>query len=512
MSRVALGLKNTKVSFTFYLALLALTFFSRKIFIDSLGVDVMGLNSAITNILNIMNLSELGVGTAIATSLYQPLFDKSTSKISDILSILGYFYRLIGYVVIAIGVILLICIPFLFDGETVSMPWVYIAFGSFFIVNLVPYFISYQQAILTADQRHYEISSATNILVAIKVVIQIVLLKVFGFDYISWLIMEILFAFILGLWLVFRVKKVYPWLNVSYIRGKQCRQNYPEIFKKSRQIIPHRISGAVLMQTDNILLLILASLETVTYYTNYSMLMTKAVDLVAATSQGLLAGVGNLIAEGNMDSVKKLFWEFNALFLLISSIVAIGLYYISSNFIVLWLGSEFVLGDYVVLAFSLNSFLLIMRIPLVFFTNGYALFKDIWAPICEMILNLVISYFLGLKFGILGILLGTVVSLTFIQIWKPYFFYREIFKESVFGYWKEISKYIFVIALSWGVIHYIFRYTDFNFDMTTFVGLILNSILITIVCLVMIIGVLYHISNGMKDVTDRVLLIIFKRS
>ena len=510
MSRVASGIKNTKVSLVFYLALLALTFFSRKIFIDSLGVDVMGLNSAITNILNILNLSELGVGTAIATSLYQPLFDKSNSKINDILSILGYFYRIIGYVVIAIGVVMLFCIPFIFDGDSISLPWVYVAFASFFIVNLIPYFISYQQVILTADQRHYEISSSTNIIVALRVIVQIVLLKVFGFSYASWLAMEVLFAFVLGLWLIYRVKKIYPWLDVSFKKGRICKKNYPEIFKKSRQVIPHRISNAVLVQTDNILLLVLTSLETVTYYTNYSMLMTKAVDLVTATSHGLIAGVGNLIAEGNIDSVKKLFWEFNALFVLISSVVAIGLFYISSSFITLWLGSEFILDESIILVLSINSFLLIMRIPLVFFTNGYALFKDVWAPICEVIINLFISYFLGLRLGVLGVMIGTVVSLVFMQIWKPYFFYREIFKESVYGYWKEILKYMFFVMLSFGAIYYIFTCTDWHFDNSSFIGLILNSVYIIVINIMIICGGLYFVSRGMKDIVDRIWGIISK--
>lgn len=511
MSRVALGLKNTKISFLFYFALLLLSFFSRKIFIDTLGVELVGLNTLMTNILSVMNLSELGIGTAVAATMYKPLFDDSKKEISDIVSVLGYVYRIVGYIIIGIGLLILLILPLLLQDKGVSLSWGYIAFGGFFLLNLIPYFISYQQAILSADQRQYEVTAATNILVIVRVSIQIVLLKYFGFGYITWLLIEVVFSLILGLWLVFRVKRLYPWLEVSIDRGKQIKKYYLHIFKAARQIIPHRISGSVLTQTDTIILTILTSLQSVTLYTNYSMLMSKSVTLVSTSFFGLMAGVGSLIAQGNVISVKKLFWEFNAIFLTVGAVFAIGLYYISSPFVSIWLGVEFVLDQWIVLFLTINTFLSIIRIPLVYFVNGYLLFKDTWAPICEIFINLIISFVLAYYLGIVGVMIGTAVSVTFMQIWKPYFFYREIFKESVWRYWSEVSKYIFAIVVAWSLIHFIFVRNGIYMPLDTYIGLIINSASILVIVLVTMIFSLFFFSNGMRDVVGRALSILLKR-
>ncbi len=508
MSRQSFGIKNTKISLIFYVILLILTFFSRKIFIDALGTEIVGLSSAMLNILNIINLSELGVGTAIATTLYKPLYDKDNSKISDIISILGYFYRIIGFVVIGIGVLLLVAMPFLFSDKGVEMHWVYMAFGAMFLSNLVPYFISYEQTILTADQRYYEIAAATNITVILRVVVQVILLKVFDLGYGWWLVCEAVSAILLGIWLVHRVKTLYPKLNSSWVRGKNIRKTYPEIFVKARQIIPHRISSSVLNQTDNILLLILTSLESITLYTNYSLLMSKSVALVSNSFNGLIAGVGNLIAQGNMDSIKKLFWEFNALFFVISSVLAIGFYHLSSPFVGLWLGGEFVLGTDIVILLSVNAFLSIMRLPLIYFTNGYSLFKDTWAPCVEALINLVFSFAFGYFYGIMGVMLGTAISLSFMQVWKPYFFYSEIFKISVLNYWKELLKYIIVFVFVWLVIDLFSEFLFSKLPLESFFIWIIDAVIICVMALFMFVAILYKLSSGMRNVTDRFISIL----
>lgn len=510
-NRVSNGLKNTKVSLFFNVAMFALAFFSRDIFISNLGENIVGLNIWMLGFLDILNISELGVGTAVAALLYKHLLNNDKSKINDIVSVLGYFYRISGLIVIGFGVIILTLLPFLFSSEDVSISSAYMAFIAFFLSSLVGYFISYQQVILTADQRYYEIVSATNIASILKITIQILFLILFDLGYVYWLVLEVLFSLFLGLWLVFRVRKMYPWLKTSWRHGRSVRKQYPQIFSNAKKVIPHKVSFVVLIQTDNLILSILTSFSVITHYNNYAMLVNKGVMIVSSSFTGLMAGVGSLIAQGNMDSIKKLFWEIHALFLVIATIFAIGLYFISSPLVELWLGEEYVLGHSIVVFLSLNSFLAIMRIPISYFTNGYSLFKDTWSPWCEVAINLVVSFGFGYLWGILGVMFGTFVSGLFIQIWKPYFFYREIFKVSVWGYWREISKYLVVFGIIMIIVIYGFVNNGLFLTMDNYLGLLVNSVSIVVLVLIIMIILLYPTSQGMKDVLQRFIGVLIKR-
>ena len=85
-SRTSKSIKNSSVALVFYFINLILQFFSRKIFLDYLGAEVLGLNTTATNLLQFLNLAELGVGAAIACTLYKPLAEKDTDTINEIVS------------------------------------------------------------------------------------------------------------------------------------------------------------------------------------------------------------------------------------------------------------------------------------------------------------------------------------------------------------------------------------------------------------------------------------------
>lgn len=48
------------------------------------------------NLLNFLNLAELGISTAIGYVLYKPIFEHDEARINEIISVLGYMYRWIG--------------------------------------------------------------------------------------------------------------------------------------------------------------------------------------------------------------------------------------------------------------------------------------------------------------------------------------------------------------------------------------------------------------------------------
>ena len=76
-SRTKKSLLNSSVSLTFQVLNILIQFVSRKVFLDYLGTEILGLNTTVQNLLQFLNLAELGIGTAIAFTLFKPLAENN---------------------------------------------------------------------------------------------------------------------------------------------------------------------------------------------------------------------------------------------------------------------------------------------------------------------------------------------------------------------------------------------------------------------------------------------------
>ena len=104
MTRSKKSFKNVKVALLFFIINLVIQIVYRKIFLDYLGSEILGLNTTAMNLLQFLNLAELGVGAAISYSLYKPIAINDQLQINEILSVQGYLYSRIGKVVLIAGV------------------------------------------------------------------------------------------------------------------------------------------------------------------------------------------------------------------------------------------------------------------------------------------------------------------------------------------------------------------------------------------------------------------------
>ena len=144
-SRVKKSLLNARVNLIFYVLILLISFFSRKIFLNCLGADFVGLTGTLMSLLNFLNLAELGISTAIGYVLYKPIFEHDETRINEIISVLGYMYRWIGRIIIAAGVALSCFLPVIFPSTGFSYGIIYFAYYSFLASSLIGYFANYRQ-------------------------------------------------------------------------------------------------------------------------------------------------------------------------------------------------------------------------------------------------------------------------------------------------------------------------------------------------------------------------------
>lgn len=341
-SRLKKSLLNARVNLIFYFLSLALSFFSRKIFLDALGADFMGLIGTLNNLLGFLNLAELGISTAIGYVLYKPLFEHDERKINEIISVFGFIYRRIGFVILSAGCVLACFLPLIFPNNVFDLGVIYFAFFSYLTTSLIGYFANYKQTLLGADQKNYVVTAYFQSAVLIKTLLQMGLVYYTG-NYYLWISLELLLGITYSIILNWKVNQVYPWLKSEVKQGKLLFKKYPEVTRYTKQLFVHKLGGFVQFQTTPFLVYAFVSLKTVAYYGNYTLIIDKISIFISNLLGSTNAGVGNLIAEGDSKRIQQVFWELMGIRFLIAGTISFALIRLTGAFISLWLGSEYVL-------------------------------------------------------------------------------------------------------------------------------------------------------------------------
>lgn len=506
-SRTAKSVLNIKVALLFYILNLILQFFSRKVFLDYLGSEVLGLNTTAQNLLGFLNLAELGIGAAVAYNLYKPLYDKDVKTINAIVAIQGWLYRRIAFIVIWGACILMCFFPLIFSKAEIPLWYAYGSFVVFLISSLLGYFVNYQQAVLSADQKEYKVTLVVQGVKIVKVILQILAIVFFLNGYIWWMILEIFMAFITSFFLNRTIKREYPWLLPQISEGKKLQKVYPEVLLKTKQIFFHKIAGFALTQTSPLIIYAYASLTLVAIYGNYMLIISGVTLLINALLNGISAGVGNLIAEGEKKHIKDVFWELTSLRMWLASIICFGIYVLADSFISLWVGSQYILPHSSLILLVCITFINLSRTNDVFIA-AYGLYQDIWAPIVEATLNIGLSVLFGYFWGLSGILSGVLISLlVIVYSWKPYFLYRYGFKETIKEYVMCYVKYFAVYAISIAVS--IFLLDELlEFNQMTYFDWILYAFVVLFTYSVASLIILYTTDKPSRSFTKRLFNIL----
>ena len=503
-SRTYKSLRNTVVALVYYAINLVVVFFSRQVFMTHLGPEVLGLNTTATSLLQFINLAELGIGIAIGVTLYKPLAEKDQNTINEIVSLQGWFYRRVAWVVIVASCVLMCFFPAIFAKADLPLWYAYASFSVMLFSSMISYFVTYKQIVLSANQQQYLITVSYTTCLIIKVLAQMIAVSVFTDGYLWWLILEFVFAIISNAALNLQIKRHCPELIISLERGPELSTKYPEIISKIKQLFIHKIGAVVLTQTSPVVISALISFTMVTKYANYALITTYLIALLGALFNGVGASVGNLVAEGDKNRIKRVFSElFSSRFLIIAP--ACYCYFkLASPFITLWLGEEFLLGNFVILEITMLFFIQATRGTVDSFINAYGIFSDVWAPVAEAVINIGCSVFLGLRWGLSGILAGVLLSqLLIVFIWKPILLYTSGFKSSILSYIILYFKHLAAFVLSIIITDSMFNLTRLEPSDGAF-SFIASGIFILALSIIVLGFILIIIERGMRDFAQRI--------
>lgn len=461
-NRVQKSILNAKVNLLFYFLSLFLTFFSRKIFLDNLGAEFIGLTGTLHNILGYLNLSELGISACIGYFLFMPLQSNNRQEIQEILSILGYLYNRIGAIIFAGAFIISLFFPLIFAHADLGLPIIYFAFYSFLGSSMIGYFINYRQILLTADQKNYLVAIYYQSANLIKLALQIYLAYHFKNLYV-WVAVEFLFSIIGCIILNWKINKEYPWLNVDKHQGRQLMKRYPEVITKTKQVFIHKIKDFVLVKSDELFIFLFVSLKMVAYYGNYMIIISKLISMFSAVTGSVGASVGNLVAEGDKKRMLKVFWEYTTIQHTIAATLTFSLYAFLEPFISHWVGSEYIMDNRILILLVIYIYITNSRNSIDSFNYAHGLYSDVWSAWAELIINISITIICGLKWGIIGILLGKIISLlSIVVLWKPYYLFSSGFKESVWIYWKGVLRNYTISAFAIGISLFLIQFVPIS--------------------------------------------------
>lgn len=445
--RIRNTVKNTAVGLIVQVLNTALTFISRTVFIYALGADYLGINGLFSNILSMLSLAELGVGSAIIYHMYKPLAVKDEARLKSLMKLYEKAYRRIGCIVGGLGILL---VPFLnyIINDKPNVPNLTLIYLLFLANSVVSYFFVYKSAIITADQRNYIVNVIQQMFNFIQAIIQIIILFTTK-NYILYLIIQIVVSIAFNLSISKKADSLYPFLKEKEY-SELDKETKSTIFKHVLAMMSHKVGGVVVNSTDSILISTFVGVYWVGIYSNYLMIINMINIFFRQIFTALTASIGNLNAieneEKSFDIYKKLlflnFW--------IVGFCSICLWTLMNEFITLWIGNHFLLQGNIVFLIIVNFFLRGMRQTTIVYNTTLGLFwNDRYKPWIEAGINLLVSIVLLKIYGLSGVLLGTLISTVTTSLWvDPYILYKYGFKQKLSKYFLKYFIYIVITIIA----------------------------------------------------------------
>lgn len=272
----------------------------RMVFTRTLAADYLGINGLFTNILTMLSLAELGIGSAIVFALYKPLAENDEEKIASLVKFYGSCYKVIGIVVAVIGVLLMPFLNLLIPEQPNIKESIYLIYGLYLFNTATTYFFSYRSSLIIAAQQNYIVIGINYFIAIIQSIIQMIWLIVTK-EYIGYLIITSIGTMVYNVLISYIAKRKFPYIvkkNINPLIHEEKR----ELIQNVRALVVWKLSGLLVNSTDNIIITYFSGLATVGISSNYTLLTNTLNSLLNQFFNGITASVGNLNAS---ESVEK---------------------------------------------------------------------------------------------------------------------------------------------------------------------------------------------------------------
>ena len=472
-------LKNIKYSLLNYIVVNGFKFLTRIVFIKTLPIEYLGITGLFSNIFVMLSLAELGVGPAMVYALYKPLAYDDKETVNSIMLLFKKLYLTIGVIILILGLLLY---PFLdlLIKENTQIEYLNYYYLIFLFNTAVSYLWSYKRSLLIADQKQYIVNNYQAIVQMTVSILQIIGLYL-EFGYFSYIILVCAGTIIENFFISRKANIDYSFF---YVKGNKIDKHIKnELVNNIKALIGHKIGMVVSFSIGSIIISKYVGLTATGIYSNYFMVLNIITVFVNKIFEAITASIGNLIIINSREEQIKAFKITEFITAFQASIIFTGLYTLLNPFITLWIGKQYLFDDTVVLALAFNFYLLYMRKCVLTFRDAAGLYwQDRYKPVAEAFVNLTVSIYCTIRYGVIGVALGGIAGSLLVGLWvEAYILFKNSINIKLKAYFKDLFEYLVTTFFAAFVSKLIYKMlvieaTIFNFVVWTILVLIITYV------------------------------------
>lgn len=424
-----------------------LSFGGRMVFVHYLSQEYLGVNGLFGDVLGMLNLAELGIGSAMIFSMYRPAAQNDEQQLARLMNLYRTLYRIVALAVLGIGLALMPFLPRLMKGGE-GIENLQLIYLLYLLQAVTSYLLSYKNAIYQAYQKAYIRKALDQIIGIVRLILQIVVL-VTTRNFILYLIIQLFMPMLTSAIIWARADREFPYLK--QYKELPEPQERKAIFKNVGALSLHKLATVIVRSTDNLIMSAFDGLATVGIYSNYKLVLMNVNNLLGHVTGAFTASIGNLNALEGRKRVYEIFRILDFAAFLLYGYLSGGLVTLINFFIRMIFGEEYLFSMTVVVIIMAEFFISGLRQMGLQFREALGLFwYDRYKALAEAIINLVVSLILVRRFGVAGIIGGTIISSLLTCVWfEPYVLMRYGIEED---WQKKLRRYFMDYIVRWVVV------------------------------------------------------------
>ncbi|MCI9220688.1 MAG: hypothetical protein HFH94_13270 [Lachnospiraceae bacterium] len=448
MDRKKLAVKSSMIGLGSKLLAAMLAFISRKIFLQCLGKDLLGINGTLSQVLDTLSLTELGFQTTIIFQLYKPLAKNDYVAVSQILMLLRRLYFLIGIIILVVGMASSPILKYIITKVDVDFSTVYIVYFIMLLGTAASYLLSYNKALLQADQKMYVINLIDSLLQIVSTVAKIMCMVVYK----SFILYAVIGAActVGGNLLSFMYyKRNYGWIDKKANADKLLRST---LLRNTKDVFLGRIGGYVYASTDNLVISSFVGTSWVGLVGNYTTIVAAVKMVLFGLTSPIQPMLGNYAVSKSREETLKTMNNYGFIRFALSVFLLIPTLCLSDMFVGLFYGDQFVLQPVIAVLLTADLFIICMQGAVGELIDALGYFRqERNLYIVYAVMNICLSIVGAVMWGVVPVFAATVISQTVGWVWRSIIAYRHYFRsrKMFVAYWKRQAQYsVFFIAMS----------------------------------------------------------------
>lgn len=483
MGRIQKAGKNIIFGYISNLVILLVNFIQRTVFIYVLGRTLSGVNGVYTDVLSVLSLTELGIGTALNYSLYKPVAEQNIEKIKSYMRFYKKAYLTIAGVIATLGIAISPFLKFILKNPgNLTVRELTLYYYLFLFNTVISYFVTYKYSLVNAEQKNYIQTNITTLTKIVTATVQIAVLLLFK-NFLFYLLAQSAVELLQKIFVTAYLNRLYPYLLDKDVE-KLTAEETQVVATKTKALICHKIGDVARLQTDKIIISSCVNVDTAAVVDNYVYIITYVGNFVNIIFDSVISGFGNVVATEPEERQYLLFKVYRFFACWLFGFGAVGFFHLLTPFIGgVWLRDEsWTLPGVTVTLLVMDFYLKGGRTVLLNFKIASGLFEqDRYLPLIQGAVNLVVSIALVMKIGVTGVYVGTLVSGILANLIRPGIIYKVCFGKKAGAYFVDSLKYIGVILAVGAVIMPIRR------------AVMAETTILTFALMVILITVLYNL-------------------